>query len=382
MYCTNCGNPSEDKICKVCGVKKNQSKNFCAHCGMQLVMGCSKCPNCSESVKIPAIFKILNVIRFLAGIGYAIGSLVAFAFLGTLSQYDSITKYAVLAVILLIVSVALIVVPGIITKKNNANNKSRTISMILTLVMIVAAVVINGIAQSEYARIDAIRIEAEQKAAEEAAAAQLDKEYGEFTAFFAEGKYSEALAYVALENRDSRFRQKADYADYCNYANGMIAFEADPYCETFLAIEYLNKCSEGFLDTAEKLAEIRGTFSQIVGLFEMKDSPMPVYLSINENGEVGFVVGEDKYAEGVAGYTNKVCREKVQASNGEGWTIIITESHYENGEFEYPPCYTMVQITDMTNGFALLGINEDEFAVYEGYFIKISDTPLPQRTNY
>lgn len=50
-YCTHCGKPSSKKVCIHCGVKRNDTHNFCEWCGNQLEDRASICPQCRESVK-------------------------------------------------------------------------------------------------------------------------------------------------------------------------------------------------------------------------------------------------------------------------------------------------------------------------------------------
>jgi len=63
MYCTNCGQESNQKICHSCGVKSNKTHNFCAWCGAPIKENASICTNCGEQVninKIPLILKIAH----------------------------------------------------------------------------------------------------------------------------------------------------------------------------------------------------------------------------------------------------------------------------------------------------------------------------------
>lgn len=64
-FCTNCGAPSQKKICPNCGVKRNKTHNFCAWCGLAIDPNAKKCPHCQEPVRTSVVEKIFTVFIFI-----------------------------------------------------------------------------------------------------------------------------------------------------------------------------------------------------------------------------------------------------------------------------------------------------------------------------
>ncbi len=75
MYCSNCGNESNKKICSACGVKQNKSKKYCIWCGSELQLGASMCTNCQEKTAkttfgsiIVTLISLLLMFLFIAAL--------------------------------------------------------------------------------------------------------------------------------------------------------------------------------------------------------------------------------------------------------------------------------------------------------------------------
>lgn len=65
MYCTNCGENSNKKICSSCGVKKDKIHKYCKYCGSELNENASICTNCSEKIQNGFGENLLNVIDYI-----------------------------------------------------------------------------------------------------------------------------------------------------------------------------------------------------------------------------------------------------------------------------------------------------------------------------
>lgn len=61
QYCTNCGELTRKKVCPHCGVKRNNTHNYCAWCGASIDKNAKKCPYCQEPIKTSAAEKLFMI---------------------------------------------------------------------------------------------------------------------------------------------------------------------------------------------------------------------------------------------------------------------------------------------------------------------------------
>lgn len=373
MYCTNCGSETNNKICSNCGVKQNKARNHCKFCGEKIDNNCKKCPNCGESTSVSPIYKLLNIIKFPVAAFYIFMGLSTFISIGALSEFGSVTLYAIVAILTVLFSIILIVIPILITKKSNGNAKSRKLSIIVTIVMLIASVISWNVALSENEALNDARNEAEMNA-------KFEEEFAEFEGLFAEGKYEAALAYAKVGDFDERAKVNPLYDDYCNYAKGMIAYQNEPYNKLYDALVYFSSCEEGFLETEKHIADIKKVFADFMGVYEIKDGAIKVYMSITENGDVAFVL-EDDYKSGSINYLNRIYRENIKTNDIEGWALLLTGTKYIDGELKLTYDYNLYAISDTTDVAVVSKGNGADLGVYAGKYTKISDTPLADKSN-
>lgn len=373
MYCTNCGAETNNKICSNCGVKQENSRNYCKFCGEKIDNNCKKCPSCGELTSVSPIYKILNIIKFPVSVFFIIMSVFTFISIGTLSEFGSVTLYTIFAILMLLFTIILIVIPSFITKKNNSNGKSIKLSFILTISMLLASIICWCVVFSENERLNTARNEAEINA-------QLEADFSVFENFFAEGQYEEALAYTKIGDFEERAKGNPLYDDYCNYAKGMIAYKNEPYNKLYDALVYFNSCEDGFLEAEKHIADIKKVFSDYVGIYEITDSTVKVYMSITENGDVAFVL-EDDYKTGNVKYLNRIYRENIKNNDIEGWSLLLTGTKYIDGEFKLTYDYNMYPVSNTTDVAVVSKGTGSDFGVYAGKYKKISDTPLADKSN-
>lgn len=65
MYCTNCGQKTDQKICLHCGVKRNTTHHYCQWCGAPIKEYAVICVSCQKPVKPKQSMQLL---RFLENI--------------------------------------------------------------------------------------------------------------------------------------------------------------------------------------------------------------------------------------------------------------------------------------------------------------------------